>query len=201
MDNIKNNYNEFKHIISMISNAKERALLSINVELIKLYWEVGKYISNKIKNAEWGEEIVDNLADYISKTNHEIKGLNRRGLFRMRQFYDAYVNYSKVSPLVTQLNWSNNLLILSKTKSIEEKEFYILLTIKEKYSKRELERQIDSGYFERYMLSSNLSSTNKKNEDYKFENFKDTYVLEFLDLPENFNEKDLSDGLIKKFKN
>ena len=58
-----------------------------------------------------------------------------------------------MSPLVTQINWTNNLLILSETKSIEEKEFYLRLCIQEHYSKRERERQLDSVYYERYMLS------------------------------------------------
>ena len=71
----------------------------------------------------------------------------------MKQFYETYINYEKVSPLVTQINWTNNLLILSGTKSIEEKEFYLRLCIQENYSKRELERQLDSAYYERYMLS------------------------------------------------
>lgn len=64
----------------------------------------------------------------------------------MKQFYETYASYEKVSPLVTQINWTNNLLILSGTKSIEEKEFYLRLCIQENYSKRELERQLDSAY-------------------------------------------------------
>lgn len=71
----------------------------------------------------------------------------------MKQFYETYADFEKVSPLVTQISWTNILLILSGTKSIEEKEFYLRLCIRENYSKRELERQLDSGYYERYMLS------------------------------------------------
>ena len=196
----KINEKEFLHIVSLINRAKEKALLSVNVKLINLYWEVGKYISNKIKKAEWGEGIIDNLAEYISIKNPEIKGFNRRGLFRMRQFYDAYCNNQKVSPLVTQLSWSNHLLILSKTKNIEEKEFYILLSIKERYSKRELERQIDSGIFERTMLSKKVSPVVSQLPKEVASAFRDIYVLDFLNLQEVHTEKDLQKGLIDNFK-
>lgn len=79
---------------------------------------------------------------FIQDTFPGIKGFNRRSLYRMKQFYETYANYEKVSPLVTQINWTNNLLILSGTKSIEEKEFYLRLCIRENYSKRELDRQV-----------------------------------------------------------
>ena len=72
--------------------------------------------------------------------------------FCMRQFYEAYKDDAIVSPLVTQLSWTNHLIILSGATSAEERRFYIELAIRERYSKRELERQIDSAYYERYGL-------------------------------------------------
>lgn len=191
---------EFMPIVLLISRAKEKALLSVNQELITLYWEVGKYISEKIKKAEWGDRIITNLADYIYQKNPEIKGFNRRGLFRMRQFYETYADNPKVSAVLTQLTWTNHLLILSKSKSNEEREFYILLSTKERYSSRELERQIDSGFFERTMLSKKVSPTITRLPKEAALTFKDTYVLDFLDLPENHIEKDLQKGLINNFK-
>ena len=98
------------------------------------------------------------MAEFIKSNYPQIKGFNRRGLYRMKQFYETYRDNEFVSPLVTQISWSNHLIILSKTKSSEEKEFYIDLCIKERYSKRELERQISSAYFERYMLSTHKIS-------------------------------------------
>lgn len=91
---------------------------------------------------------------YIAKTNPGVKGFNRRGLYRMKQFYETYRDDEFVSPLVTQISWTNHLLIMSGSKSAEERRFYIQLCIKERYSKRELERQMDSAYYERYMLSA-----------------------------------------------
>lgn len=117
----------------------------------------------------------------------------------MKQFYEAYANYEKVSPLVTQINWTNNLLILSGTKSIEEKEFYLRLCIQENYSKRELERQLDSAYYERYMLSKGKAlpeGIQKINNNPFF----DSYVVEFLDLPSPYKENDLRKALILKMR-
>ena len=196
----KINEKEFLHIISLINRAKEKALLTVNQELITLYWEVGKYISEKIKRADWGEGIIINLAEYISQKTLEIRGFNRRGLFRMRQFYETYAYNLKVSALLTQLTWTNHLLILSKSKSHEEREFYIMLSIKERYSSRELERQIDSGVFERTMLSKKVSSVMTQLPKEVASAFKDTYVLDFLDLPEHHSEKDLQKGLVDNFK-
>lgn len=116
------------------------------------------------------------------KVNYpKIKGFNRPGIYRMKQFYETYKDNLIVSPLVRQISWTNNLNILSSTKTIEEKEFYIRLCIKYNYSKRELERQIKSGYYERYLLSpNNIKQFNfKGNLNTKI---LDTYSLEFLNL-------------------
>ncbi|MEK6792598.1 MAG: DUF1016 N-terminal domain-containing protein [Nanoarchaeota archaeon] len=188
------NKDDFLYIVSLINKSKESALISVNQELINLYWNVGKYISEKIKMTEWGEGIINNLADYISLKNPEIKGFTSRGLFRMRQFYENYYFNPKVSALLTQLSWTNHLLILSKTKSMEEKEYYMLLSIRERYSSRELERQIDSGIFERTMLSKKISPIKTQLSKEIISVFKDTYVLDFLDLPINYSEKDLRMG-------
>jgi predicted nuclease of restriction endonuclease-like (RecB) superfamily len=107
-----------------------------------------------------------------------------------------------VSALLTQISWTNHLTILSKTKSIEEKEFYIDLCVKEHYSTRELERQINSSYFERYMLSTKKISPLIHVFNQKTDNaFLDTYVLEFLNLPKRVTENDLQKAIIRNLKN
>ena len=186
-------------IISMIEKARENTLANINTELIKLYWNVGEYLSNEKVRSSWGDAFIDSLADNIKKNYPEIKGFNRRGLYRMLQFYETYKNNENVSPLVTQMSWTNHLLILSGTKTIEEKEFYIRLCIKEKYSKRELERQIDSAYFHRYMLSEKKLEPAPIAKRAK-SHFMDTYILEFLDLPKNYSEHELQKAIIHNLK-
>jgi predicted nuclease of restriction endonuclease-like (RecB) superfamily len=144
---------QFSEIVTIIQQARYNTIKNVNTELVKLYWNVGGYISKKIETAEWGDAVVDQLADYIQNHHPEFKGFTRRGLYRMRQFYEVYRDNEFVSTLLTQISWSCHLHILSKTKTIEEKEFYIRLAVKERYSVRELERQIESGYFERVMIS------------------------------------------------
>ena len=197
----KNINTQFVEVISMIKQARYTAIRSVNAEQIKLYWQVGEYISKKLESAQWGEGVVEGLADYIQTTNPEFKGFTRRGLYRMRQFYETYRHNQIVSPLVTQLSWTNHLMILSKTKGIEEKEFYIRLSIKESYSKRELERQIDSGYYERAMLSRKKAFPLIAHQHPQaVDAFKDSYVLDFLSLPKTYNEKDLQQSIVANLK-
>lgn len=189
----------FDKVVTIIQAAKNNAYRKVNEELINMYWYVGKYISEGVKGASYGEALIDELAEYIQNEFPGIRGFNRRGLYRMKQFYEAYADYEKVSPLVTQISWTNNLLILSGTKSIEEKEFYLKLCIQERYSKRELERQLDSGYYERYVLSQGKALP----EGIKAVNtnpFLDSYVIEFLDLPSPYKENDFRKALILKMR-
>ena len=145
---------QFDDIVKIVESAKDRAYRKVNEELILMYQEVGKYISEKSKEAGYGSNFVENVADFFSENYPDLKGFTRRGLYRMRQFYELYKDDEKVSTLLTQLSWSNHLKIMSGSKSKEEREFYINLAIKENLTHRELVRQMDSGYYERYMLSN-----------------------------------------------
>ena len=199
-DIIKVDNNNFSNIISIIEAAKQRAIKAVNAELINMYWEVGKYLSSLVENSSFGDKVIDEIAAYIAENNPTIKGFNRRGLYRMKQFYETYKDDKIVTPLVTQISWTNHLLIMSGSKSAEERRFYIELCIKNNYSKRELERQIDSAYYQRYMLSAkkplpeNVPSTVRGN-------ILDSYVLEFLNLPEQYSENNLKKAIIGNLKN
>ena len=119
----------FEEVITLIRQARQRAFQAVNTELIELYWRVGEYISHKLASAAWGEGVVEQLANFIAKNQSDLKGFTRRNLFRMRQFYDTYNGDEKVAPLVRQLPWTHNLLILSRCKRIEEREFYLRLCL------------------------------------------------------------------------
>lgn len=198
MSNIKNNEN-FSEIISIIETAKMRALKAVNTELITMYYEVGKYLSELCSNSKFGDKVINDVEMYISKNNPTIKGFNRRGLYRMKQFYELYKDDKLVTPLVTQISWTNHLIIMSGCKTKEERLFYIKLCIKENYSKRELERQIDSAYYQRYLLSVNKPLPEVVPNVVKG-NILDTYVLEFLDLPEQYTENNLKKAIIGNLK-
>ena len=194
----------FSEVINMIETRRRNAYKKVNEELISLYWDFGKYISEKVNDSNWGDKIVEKLVEFIKREYPTMRGFNKRGIYRMKQFYETYKDFPFVSPLVTQISWTNNLLILSGTNSIEEKEFYIKMCIKNNYSKRELDRQISSGYFYRYMLSDgkanqSLSKTVGE-EDYPNTKLLDTYSLEFLDLPNQYSEKDLKKAIISNMK-
>ena len=189
----------FSAVIEIIENAKNRALKAVNTELINMYWEVGKYLSDLCANSSFGDRVIDEVAKYISATAPSIKGFNRRGLYRMRQFYETYKDDEFVTPLVTQISWTNHLLIMSKAKTKEERDFYISLTVKERYSKRELERQLDSAYYERYMLSSGKQPPELVPQSVR-NSILDTYVLEFLDLPEQYSERNFKKAIIDNLK-
>ena len=188
--------NQFDDIISIIDNALTRAFKAVNAEMIQMYWEIGKYLSALCANSGFGDKVIDEVAAYIAQTSPGVKGFNRRGLYRMKQFYETYKDDEFVTPLVTQISWTNHLLIMSGSKSVEERHFYMTMCVKERYSKRELERQIGSAYFERYMLSSQKPLPEAVSEDVR-SSVLDTYVLEFLDLPNEYSEQNLRKAIFK----
>lgn len=191
----------FDDVLRLIDSAKQRVYRAANTELIDLYWQVGELISKKIASAEWGDGVVAQLADFIAQTQPNLRGFTQRNLFRMRQFYEAYQGDTKVSPLVTQLSWTHNLTILSRSKRPEEREFYLKMAIQEKWSKRELERQFNTALFERVVLSPVKTSPMVAQHYPKaLDVFKDSYVVEFLNLPSAHNEADLHKGLLLKLR-
>lgn len=186
-------------LIHIIEESRQNALKKVNEELIKMYWKVGEFLSKETEHASYGDAYIDEISREIQETFPGIKGFNRRGLYRMKKFYETYTDNDIVTPLVTQISWTNHLLIMSGCKTDEEREFYIRLCIKENYSKRQLERQLDSGYYERYMLSKETllpESVKKLGEN----PFLDSYVMEFLDLPNEFHQNDLRKALIRNMK-
>lgn len=127
---------------------------------------------------ERGDGVVDELAHYLAKTQPGLRGFTRRNLFRMRQFYECYRQHEIVSPLVTQLPWTHHLLILSHSKREEEREFYIRTAIRERWSKRELERQLRAGLFERTILHPpKVSPLVRQLHPEAVNLFKDAYAL------------------------
>ncbi|TAH06550.1 MAG: DUF1016 domain-containing protein [Sphingobacteriia bacterium] len=192
---------QFADIIELIKQSRAAAIKAVNTELITLYWNIGEHISKRVESAEWGQSVVQELADYIQQNEPDLKGFSDKNLWRMKQFYEAYKDAPNLSPLVREISWTNNLTILGRAKSPEEKEFYLKLCIQEKYSKRELERQIDSGIFERVMIGNQkLSPMLREIHPNIINSFKDSYVFEFLNLPDPHSESDLQKGLIQQMK-
>ena len=202
---MSNDVIKVNEVLSIIERHRDNAYRKVNEELVNMYYEIGKYLSDKVSKEKWGSKTIDTIADNIKNSYPSLKGFDRRGLYRMMQFYDTYKDYPIVSTLLSQISWSNNIAILSGTKSIEEKEFYIRLCIKNNYSARELNRQLTSGYYQRYMLSNgNALESNEKTineDDIPMTKILDQYSLEFLDLPNNYSEKDLRKSIVSNLKN
>lgn len=105
----------FAEVVGLIEQARQRAFQAVDSELVGLYWRIGQYISAKLAAAVWGEGVVDRLAQHLARTMPGQRGFTRRNLFRMRQFFEVYNGDKKVTPLVTQLPWTHNLIILSQS--------------------------------------------------------------------------------------
>jgi predicted nuclease of restriction endonuclease-like (RecB) superfamily len=232
--------NEFSQVVSLIQSARSRAMYTVNSELVNLYWQVGHYVSEKLENASWGEGTVVELANFIKNQHPDIKGFDKKNIYRMCQFYQLYKESQIVAPVVRQLqkpeyqentivapvvrqlqksdisatetddiretilvkiSWTHHLTIIGRCKSAEEREFYIRLCIQDRYSRRELDRQINSGVFERVMLGNAHLSKTIKQLPQDFNNiFKDSYVFEFLNLPEPYIENELRKALLHELK-
>jgi predicted nuclease of restriction endonuclease-like (RecB) superfamily len=191
--------NEFNEIIAIIEHSRLAVYRAVNTEIISMYFDIGAYISGKVENSGWGKSIVKQFSEFLMENYPDYKGFSPQNIWRMKQFFETYNGNKKLSPLVREISWSNNLLILSGAKTDEAREFYLRLCIKDNYSKRELERQIDSALYERTMIS-----TEKHKEliaaKPSIVSLRDSYVLEFLDIPETHKEKDLRKSIIDNLK-
>lgn len=184
-------------IADRIDLARQSVYVHANLTLMHLYWDIGRILSEKVNNTGWGKSVVSELASFIATKMHEAKGFSDKNLWRMKQFYEMYAGDEKLSPLVREISWTNNITIMSRCKTNEERLYYINLCKSEKLTKRELERQIDAAQYERSLISPKLSPmVREKNA----ETFRDTYVLEFLGIPESHSESQLKKALVNNMK-
>jgi Uncharacterized conserved protein len=189
----------FEEAITIIEHARVNAFTAVNRELIAMYWNIGEYVSEKTKSDNWGKSVVLEFSRYIQSHFIGIKGFSHQNIWRMKQFYETYAGNEKLSPLVREITWTNNILIMMAAKTDEEREFYLLMASRNKYSKRELERQIDSSLYERAMIST------EKNKPFVSKNaglasLRDRYVFEFLNIPDAHKEKELRKAIISNLR-
>lgn len=187
----------FAEVVLMIRAARERTFAAVNATLIELYWQVGKTIADRIASDGWGKGTVTALADYIQSRQPGLRGFSPQNLWRMRQFHEAYRDWAELSTLLRELPWSAHLHILAKTKRAEEREFYLRMSAQQRWPVREVARQIDSALFERAVLHPPKLSTALR-EFYPGAEaiFRDAYVVEFLELPNDHHEAELHQSLL-----
>jgi len=104
---------EFTEILGIIQAGRAKAFEAVNVALIETYWSIGEQLSRKVTEADWGKGIVKELADWLAKQAPDLKGFSASNLWRMKQFYETYVELPKLATLLRELSWSKHLLVLS----------------------------------------------------------------------------------------
>jgi predicted nuclease of restriction endonuclease-like (RecB) superfamily len=187
----------FIEVLNIIQQGRNKAFKKVNIVLIETYWAVGQYLSRKVAADGWGKGAVKNLSAWLNIKSPELKGYSASNLWRMMQFYDTYCKQDKLVPMVRELAWTKNLIILAQCKTIEEKEFYLRSAIRGSWSKQELINQIKRSVFERTMLADlKLAPLVRVLPQNAGGIFKDTYLIDFIDLPNPYVEKDLQSALI-----
>jgi len=201
---LKENENLYKSIAQLLNNAKQKIIASINNTMVLTYFEIGKMIVEEeqegSKNAQYGTFIIESLSQKL--TREFGKGFSKRNLELIRQFY---LNYKNTKSMISQsLSWTHYITLM-RIANPDERNFYEIECAKNSWSVRELNRQLDSGLYERLALSKDKNTILKLAKQGQIiekpkDIIKDPYILDFLNLPEHshFNESDLEQELINK---
>lgn len=189
-----------KEIKERIRTVQYAALKAVNKQLVSLYWDIGRIIVKKQKGSIWGNAIVEMLSKDLQSEFPGIKGFSAPNLWRMRMFYQTYAKNPKLSPMVTEISWTHNIIILYKCKDNLEREFYLRMARKFGWTKDILIHQIENQTYEKTLLChTNFDKTlpEKISGQAKLA-VKDEYTFDFLELGEEYSEKQLEEAAIAK---
>jgi predicted nuclease of restriction endonuclease-like (RecB) superfamily len=182
-----------------IRSAQYDALKAVNKELVGLYWDIGRMISEKQMELGWGKSVVENISKDLQIEFPGAKGYSAYNLWLMVRLYNEYQGDAILEPLVPELGWSHHILILKKCIDRQERQFYFSAVKKFGWSKRVLDHQIDNKTYEKYLLNQtnydDLPAEQFKNQ--KILAIKDHYTFDFLDLSEKHSERELETALIR----
>ena len=187
-----------------IQTSQIKAAIKVNIEMLYLYWEIGKSISDKLRAANWGSSVVDKLSIDLKKEFPNQKGFSRSNLFSMRKWFEFYATesreFEKVQQLVGQIPWGHHQVIISKVTKLEEAKFYCQRTVENNWSRAVLIHQIDSELINRVgKATTNFSKTlPEPHSELAQDTLKDPYKLDFLDLGERVLERDIEQQLVKQ---
>ncbi len=183
-----------------IRTAQYEALKVVNKELIALYWDIGKLIITRQQGETWGKSVVEQLSKDLQKEFPGISGFSARNIWRMRDFYLTYYKDEKLSPLVAEIAWTHNLVIIEKCKDSLEREFYIRSTKKFGWTKNVLIHQIENQSYEKTLINqTNFEQT--VSEDIKKQAklaIKDEYTFDFLELADEHSERQLEQAILAR---
>ena len=178
-------------IKARIRSAQYEALKAVNRELIALYWDIGQTLSGRLENSGWGRSVVANLASDLQREFPGIRGFSASNLWRMRLFFETYARSAKLAPLVREIGWTHNLIVLERCKNPLEREFYIRMTRKFGWTKDVLALQIDNQSYEKTLLNqTNFDRTvPTRYRDQAKLAVRDEYTFDFLELGEEHSER------------
>lgn len=185
-------------IKNKIRNSQYEALKTVNKTLINLYWGIGQEIYNQQQKNGWGKSIVEVLSKELNKEFPETLGFSARNLWNMRNFYVEYKDNSILQPMVAEISWTKNLIMIQKCKDQQEREFYIKMTKKYGWTKDVLINHIENKSYEKYLLNqTNFDETLPE----KYVNqaklaVKDEYTFDFMELSDQHSERELENSLI-----
>lgn len=192
----------FVEIKERIYKAQYEALKAVNKELINLYWDIGKMIVKRQKSSGWGKSIVETLSHDLQNEFPGIRGFSSANLWRIRNFYSKYNGNEKLAPLVREISWSHNMIIMERCQNDLDREFYIRMTKKFGWTKNVLIHQIENQSFQKYSLNqTNFEKTLPA--EYKHQAklaVKDEYTFDFLELGEEHSAHQLEIALLNNIK-
>lgn len=199
---LPNDYKEtLQLIIQKIEIAQQRAVISTNITLLDLYWDIGNIILNKKKEQGWGAKVIDTLSNDIAIAFPGTKGYSSRNLKYMSQFAKTYSNYLDIKGELSKVSWSHNLVLMSKIKNENERIWYINETIKNGWARDVLIHQIEYGLYDRASTEEKTHNFPKTlppvQSELAVQTLKDPYIFDFLTLSKQYKEKDLEDQLVK----
>ena len=186
----------------LIHKKQYKVLQLINAETINLYWEIGEEIYRQQEENGWGKSIVQVLAKELQKEFPGAKGYSAANLWRMRNFYLSYRNSEKLAPLVREISWSNNIIIMEKCKDDLQREFYIQMTKKYGWTKRILANFVEAQTYEKYLLNqTNFDMTLPKERRAQAKlAVKDEYTFDFAELSPEYSEHELEMQLVNNIR-
>jgi predicted nuclease of restriction endonuclease-like (RecB) superfamily len=183
-----------------IRSAQYEALKAVNKQLIALYWDIGSLIATRQQGDSWGKAVVERLAKDLQAEFPGMSGFSVRNIWNMRSFYVTYSRNQKLQPMVAEIGWTHNLVILEKCKDDLEREFYIRMTRKYGWTKNVLLHQIENQSYEKTLLSqTNFEVTiSEEIQNQAKLAVKDEYTFPFLDLGDKYSERQLETAILAK---
>ncbi len=188
-------------IINKIELAQQKAIISTNLTLLDLYWEIGNIILNRKKEEGWGAKVIDTLSTDITSAFPKTKGYSSRNLKYMSQFAKTYSDYLQIKQELSKVSWSHNLVLMSKIKNENERMWYINETIKNGWARSVLIHQIEYDLYNRVTKEEKVhnfpNTLPQVQSELAVQTLKDPYIFDFLTLSKEYKEKDLEDQLVK----